>query len=802
VIAGTFAATTEIYGRTTGEEGMMADSGPRPLRIADSDDEGGGHKHTNRLIHETSPYLLQHAHNPVDWWPWGPEALQAAGDQDKPIFLSVGYSTCHWCHVMERESFEDEQIARRLNESFIPVKVDREERPDVDKIYMQATQMLTGQGGWPNSVFLTPDGQPFFAGTYFPPNDRYGRPGFLTLLTQLAAAWGHRRQDMLERARQVSEALCQYDLLARTRPGARSLSHQHIQAAVDELDRQYDTQRGGFGQAPKFPPHGQLRLILQQLKHQDETRLGTMLTGTLDAMARGGIYDHVGGGFHRYSTDADWFLPHFEKMLYDNAQLAWIYAEAWSLIPEPRYRRVATQTCDWVLDDMTDPRGGFYSARDADSEGQEGKFYLWTREELDEVLPGDKARFFRRAFGVMTEGNFRDPVTQERPGSNVLYRAEPCDTLSKDLEIRRDKLQTLLTQCLLTLRETRSRRPAPQRDEKVLAAWNAMMISALVKCGQVFDTRRYTDAAIKAAQFILAEMVDAEGRLLRSWRDGQARLSGYLEDYALLAGALLDLHEATGESSWLERSVSLAQRMVETFAEGETGEFYFTPPGDEHLLMRPRDWLDNATPSPAGWAVLVLARLGRAAGRKDFAQLADKSLQSAAGLIAQAPTAVTTLVLAARIALEEPEGEASPAQLAREVVAIKAEPPSQSVQAGSSVSARVTLEMEDGWHVYGPARQGGMYTPTDFRLSGDEQLRLGGVEYPPAEDMELGDARVPVYHGQTRFDVEIRTDKAASPGEHEARLTVRYQPCRDMRCLEPVEATVDLRLDITAGKGD
>ncbi len=766
------------------------------LRIASGMEGGGGseHAHTNRLIDQTSPYLLQHAHNPVDWWPWSSEALDEARRADKPIFLSVGYSTCHWCHVMERESFEDPRVAARLNEGFVPIKVDREERPDIDKIYMLATQLLTGQGGWPNSVFLTPDGRPFFAGTYFPPEDRYGRPGFLTVLSRLHTAWTHSRDEISQQASQVAKALQEHD--PATAMGSQvsgALSPMQIQHAVARMLEQFDTEHGGFGSAPKFPPHPQLRLILQQLRRAQNPPLRQALLLTLDKMCRGGIYDHVGGGFHRYSTDAEWFLPHFEKMLYDNAQLAWIYADAHELEPRDRYKRTATQTCDWVLRKMTDPHGGFYSALDADSQGQEGLYYLWEKEEIHRNLPRKQAQLFCGAFGVMSEGNFRDPVTGERPGSNVLYRAEPCRTLSKCLEISQDKVARMLSQCLETIRRHRNDRVPPARDEKVLTAWNAMMISALVRCGGVFGRKQYLQAATKAATFLWEQMRDSEGNLLRTWRNGQAKIHAYLEDYALLAGALLDLAEATGEEEHENRACELAEAMVERFADQQTGQFYFTAGGEE-LLMRPADWLDNATPSPAGAAVEVLARLARRKQREDFAALVDKALAMQGGLIRQAPTAVATLVRTLQVRLED-GGE--PGQARQGVVGVTSEVEHSALAPGDSARLRVSLEIAEGWHVYGQGGGQGHFVPTSFALGGDASLELKDVSYPQPERLEMGQkGTLPVYHGRCEFALRIEALPNAQPGRHEATLTVEYQPCNEQSCLEPVKRRIPIRLRV------
>jgi hypothetical protein len=735
----------------------------------------------------------------VDWWPWCDEALAEARDRDKPVFLSVGYSTCHWCHVMERESFEDPALAEMLNEGFVPIKVDREERPDIDKLYMLATQLLTGQGGWPNSVFLTARGEPFFAGTYFPPEDRYGRPGFKTVLRQLQAAWNHNRSQIRRRAEEVAQALRDYEPLPAGSGSSPTLSDMQIRHALSRLDEEFDSANGGFGSAPKFPPHARLRLLLSQLDRGRDEHVATMTFQTLDSMCRGGIYDHVGGGFHRYATDAQWFLPHFEKMLYDNAQLAWIYADAHERRPEDRYRRTATQTCDWVLREMTHEEGGFLSALDADSEGQEGKFYLWSREEIERVLTEKQSKLFCAAFGVLREGNFRDPVDGRRPGTNVLYRAEPCTALSKCLEISRDKVARMLTECLEKLRAHRQGRVGPGRDEKILTAWNAMMISGLVRCGEVFDEPRYLDAARKAGQFLLKQMRGDDGRLLRTWRDGRARIEGYLEDYALLCEALVDLAEATGQEHWVDEACRLARTMVELFADRESGEFFFTAGRDESLLLRPRDWLDNATPSPAGSAVWILARLGTTRDCGDLADLADSALAHHAQWIHQAPTAVATLVRAAQLRIDADRAgrQVPPSVGPAQPVQVEAETDEIRLAKGSSAPARVKLRIREPWHIYGREEEASRYVPTSFRLSGDRDLSLGAVEYPTCRRWDLGpEVSVPIYSGLAVFEVGIVASPNASAGSHRAELTVRFQPCREGRCLEPSERKIPLKVDV------
>ncbi|MBN2492720.1 MAG: thioredoxin domain-containing protein, partial [Planctomycetes bacterium] len=503
---------------------------------------------TNRLVREQSPYLLQHAHNPVDWYPWEPEAFAAAAARDVPIFLSVGYSTCHWCHVMAHESFENLAIARLLNEHFVPVKVDREERPDIDEMYLGATQVLTGHGGWPNSVWLTPDRRPFFAGTYFPPEDRPDRPGFPTVLRRIAAWWATERRHVEAQADEVTDALRRMAGGSHMAGSGRA-GRERVAAALAELRRTFDPRHGGFGTRPKFPPHGALALLLHEFELTGDRELLGMVTRTLDGLRLGGIHDHVGGGFARYATDERWFLPHFEKMLYDNAQLARAYVDAWRLTGTEDYRRAAERTFMWVLREMRHGEGAFYSAWDADSEGEEGKFYLWRRAEVREALGTAEGELFCRVYGVSEAGNYCEEATGRRPGTNIVYLEQPLEATAAREGLAPAALQARMDDALEKLRAVRSRRVRPHLDDKVLASWNGLMIGSLAHGGRVLGEPRYVAAAAAAARFVLAHL-RAGGRLRRSWRAGEAKLNAYLDDHVFLAHGLLDLHEATGEAVW------------------------------------------------------------------------------------------------------------------------------------------------------------------------------------------------------------------------------------------------------------
>jgi uncharacterized protein len=566
----------------------------------------------NRLARETSPYLLQHAHNPVDWYPWGEEAFARARAEDKPVLLSVGYSACHWCHVMERESFENPAIAAVMNEGFVSVKVDREERPDVDHIYMQAVQSMTGHGGWPMTVFLAPDGTPFYGGTYFPPEDRHGLPGFPKLLAAIAEAWRSRRAEVMQSGKELTESLGQGDRLRRA---ATLLSEELLFTAFSGISSQFDEEWGGLGGAPKFPQPMIWEFVLRFFKRGGNPYAQRMVHTTLIRMARGGMYDHLGGGFARYSVDAHWMVPHFEKMLYDNAQLASLYLHAWLAFGDPECRRVCEETLDYLLRDMTDPSGGFYSAEDADSEGHEGKFYVWTPEEIRAVLGADAERALAY-WGVDGGPNFE--------GKSILYLAgEPDPEGIAPLRRR--------------LLEARGKRVRPGRDDKVLAGWNGLACRALAEAGRALGRADYIAAAVRNAEFLLGAM-RREGRLLRTWKAGQARLKGYLEDYAMVAAALIDVYEATFERRWLDAARALADDMVGLFWDDEREGFYDTGHDHERLIVRPRNLFDNAVPSGTSVAIETLLRLGALTGEAAYESRALAALRPVADLIGRYPS--------------------------------------------------------------------------------------------------------------------------------------------------------------------
>ncbi|MFN4260433.1 MAG: thioredoxin domain-containing protein [Gemmataceae bacterium] len=590
----------------------------------------------NRLIHESSPYLRQHAHNPVDWFPWGSEALQQARRLDRPIFLSIGYAACHWCHVMEHESFEHPDIARVLNAHFINIKVDREERPDLDHIYMTAVQLLTGQGGWPMSVFLTPDLKPFYGGTYFPPDDRYGRPGFLRLITFLAEAWRERRAELLDHSQKLTAHLCD---VSHFQPQPNDLEPRLLRQTVTMLRRAYDSVHGGFGTAPKFPHPIELRLLLRVGKRFGDEAALAMTRHTLDRMAQGGIYDHLGGGFHRYSTDSRWLVPHFEKMLYDNALLSIAYLEAYQVTEEPFYRQVVEETLAYVLREMTSPDGAFYSTQDADSEGVEGKFYVWSETEIHDVLGKELASLFCDVYDVTAEGNWE--------GHNILNRSKTDEQHARLLHLDVAELRQRLAEARRRLLEVRGRRVWPGLDDKILTSWNALLIAALAQAGPVLEQPRYTEAASRAAAFVLERMRTADGRLLRvCGAGGAAKLNAYLEDYAYFIDSLVSLYEATFVPRWLQAALDLAEIMVDQFWDADEGGFFYTPREHEQLILRVKDMHDSSIPSSNGMAVMGLLRLAKLTGRLDLLEKAEATLRGCAGLMASSPLAAGQMLMA------------------------------------------------------------------------------------------------------------------------------------------------------------
>ena len=751
----------------------------------------------NRLAAESSPYLRQHAHNPVDWFPWGPEAFEKARREGKPVFLSIGYSSCHWCHVMERESFESEETARVLNERFVSVKVDREERPDVDDVYIAAVQLIVGRGGWPLSAFLFPDGRPFFGGTYFPPDDRGGRAGFRTLLLRLHEAWTHRRDELEETAERI---------LAEVRDGARlteRLGERPLDAALGDaltaaLKRSLDARRGGFGGAPKFPPHLALTWLLKKGREGDRTAESAALL-TLDAMALGGIHDHLGGGFHRYSTDGEWLLPHFEKMLSDNAQLLGAYAAAFARTGRGLHRRAARGIGDYLLREMRGPEGAFFAATDADSEGEEGRYFVWSEAEVRDVLASDAA-FFAERYQVRPEGNFRDEASGRPTGQNVLHLVEePSDEEERRLAPLRAKLKA-----------RRDRRVAPGLDDKRIAGWNALAVSGLAIASKHLAEPRYLEAARGTARFLLETCRDGSGRLLRTCKDGAGKVPGFLEDEAYLALALLDLADAEADEGERTRWLSEARRTVDglrrRFGRGRRPGFAFTGEGHEALVAEGRDLFDKAIPSAPGAAAWALVRLALADSDLSLAVEAKEALAEASGLMARAPHGTESwhLALADLLELERRHGPlsrprhvaagrtAEAAEVTSGPVAVRAEAAPASLRRGEPTEVTVTVTVEPGAY-----------------LSGEQGLAVevrGGADLPvetavpaSATFVEHDDGTAEAgYRGTVRSRFVLRASGAAALGRRPVSVLVRFRACRERVCEPERVAALDLGVEVVA----
>ncbi|MFQ5696982.1 MAG: DUF255 domain-containing protein [Myxococcota bacterium] len=729
----------------------------------------------NRLAREASPYLQLHADNPVDWYPWGEEALQRARRENRPIFVSIGYSTCYWCHVMEREVFSNPEIAAQMNRSFVSIKVDREERPDLDRVYMAATQALTGQGGWPNNLFLTPEGEPFFAGTYFPPTDRPGRPGFPRVLEQVARVW----RDDPDRVRRVAARIA--GVLGRGGPASRAGTSSValdpaalLARARRELADQYEPLHGGFSRRVKFPRPSQLMLLLG-----GETGDLERLTHTLDEMAFGGIHDALGGGFHRYSTEPSWSVPHFEKMLYDNAQLLSVYARAWERTRRPLYRAVCEDIVRWLQGEMRDPEGGFYSALDAEVGHVEGASYLWTEAEIRQVLGAERAERFLAVYALTpmpTRGG-------DDLGRGVLRVRLPTASF-EGIESQAPARASLL--------QRRRARPQVRRDDKVVAGWNGLAIRGLVDAGLRLDHPEWVRLAADAASFVLQRLRRPEGGLARDYIAGQVRERAVLDDYADLADGLLALHSATGDARWLEQARSLADEMLSLFQDPELGGFYLTRRNDG-LLFRPQPLEDGALPSGSGVALRVLAEL---AARTDDPRYAEARTRAASALsepISRAPSALASLVLALQ---ERPQRVArgsqapsAPTRLPRSEDRVRIEVlsgPSGASTPPSAERRRVRLHITAGWHVNANPASLPYLIPTQIENAAADAI--AGVRYPPGHDFrpEFADVTLRVYSGQVTLDAPVQ-----APGP----LYVRYQACNERSCLPPARVRIDAGLE-------
>ena len=767
------------------------------------------HKHTNALIDSNSPYLLQHAHNPVNWLPWGPEAFAKAKAENKPIFVSIGYSTCYWCHVMERESFENEAIAKIINENYIAIKVDREQHPDIDEQLMLATQLLTGRGGWPNSVWLTTDGRPWMAGTYFPPQQ------FSSGLEQLARIWRDEAAAVEKQAQSLSQAIREATQVpsadatgavgGATTGDNEQVAKKPLDNALAELTQLFDQQRGGFGTKPKFPPHGALRLLAQAARiNIQQPAAEQMLTRTLDAMWRGGIHDHVGGGFHRYSTDERWFLPHFEKMLYDNAQLLRSFAEGFELTKREEYRVACRDIVAWVKREMTHPQGGFYSALDSESDGHEGRFNTWSMAELKNVLTESEAELFASVYNFQGVGNFVEEATKERPGTNIPFLSDPPRATDAQAV---ERLQPVREK-LLKAREDRS---YPHLDDKILTCWNGLMISALAHAGRVLEEPAFVEQASRAADFLLKEL-QTEAGLLHTWRNGSASIPAYLDDYAFLCEGLLELHHATGQPRWLTESQRLAKQMQELFEDPTDGGFFFTSSLHETLIVRSKNLQGGGNlPVGNGVAIGVLVDLSRETGDEAYLESARRALRAFSGIVMKAPRQVEHIVLAsaqyeALMSDRKSAAPSSPTSQAddqQQSEAIRAELyVSHDKRApGESLSVAVRVHIEQGFHLYGPvvSDEKPLVQATSVRLLPMDGFQAGTLQLPDGitrEDHVL-QGKVTAYVDSIWFRFDIDIDSNVSLGARDLQIELRYQACDEKRCLQPGKIVLSTPVMIT-----
>ena len=729
----------------------------------------GSWKWTNRLIHETSPYLLLHAHNPVEWYPWGDEALARAKKENKLIFLSVGYSTCYWCHVMEREVFSNPEIAAVMNKDFINIKIDREERPDLDEIYMTATQLLMQRGGWPNSVFLTPDLKPFYAGTYFPPTDMPGRPGFPTILDAVHEAWVTREAEVIESASQISDTIELATSRGFTALAATPLDRSLTTAALDYLRTTYSHAYGGFGGAPKFPSPANLEFLLSEYERVSDESLLKMVTYTLDMMAYGGMYDQIGGGFHRYSVDAKWLVPHFEKMLYDNAQLAKVYLHAYQLTQEDRYRRIAEEIFSFIFREMTAPEGGFYAALDAETDAEEGKYYVWTADEIQKILGKKGAARFAGVYGVDKGPNFE--------GNSVLYvpkGAAAEDTL-KEVESAREKLLT-----------TRFDREYPLLDTKIIVNWNGLMIDALAYGYQVLGKERYLIAASKAAQFILSTLKKPDGELCHTYTAGVVKQDVYLDDYAFFVQGLLGLYQATGDEEWLNSAKELTDAMIQLFWDNKNGGFYYTKADAKHLIVRTKKPYDSAIPSGNAVAVANLLTFGT-----DYLGYAEETLRIFAKSMSQSPSSFMYMHFALNryLTAGEEVGTAIPS-----FVSATAE---VNAENKGIYDVMLQLDIATGWHINAnPAGQDNLI-PTTITVNTEISLEIADVAYPKGRStrFEFSSESLNVYEESLTIPLRLK-QKPNTKHDKNVPITLQltYQLCNETECLLP--QTLDIPLEV------
>lgn len=759
------------------------------------------HKYTNALIHETSPYLLQHAHNPVNWMPWGPEAFAKAVAENKPIFLSVGYSTCYWCHVMERESFEHADVAEIINEHFVPVKVDREERPEVDQQYMLATQLVTGRGGWPNSVWLTPAGKPWMAGTYYP------REQFKQILLQLSDVWQDRQADVAQQSEQLTSAI---ERIGLAKVESKTITPALIAQAVAVSLTRFDPERGGFGDAPKFPPHATLALLIDQHRRNNNPRVLTAIGTTLNQMQRGGIYDQLGGGFHRYSTDERWLLPHFEKMLYDNGQLMRAYTDGYLLTNNPQHRETVAGIYDWLVREMTSPQGGFYSAIDSESDAEEGKYYVWTYDEIVKVLGNDDGKLFANVYGVDPHGNFKEEATGHSSQNNVLHLSTTLEKFADENSLDESDLDKRLSTMRAKLLIVRQQREYPHLDDKVVAAWNGLMIEGLAYAGRQLDEPKYIATAQRAADFVLDKMIN-DGRLQRTYRSQTAKIDGYLNDYAFVSAGLLELYHATGDERYLSEAQGMADIVMRDFADEQNGGFYFTAAPQQgeltEFVIRSKD-LGGGGNLPTGNGVMaqVLFDLGDLTSDEKYTSAGNRTLEGLSGYMWQTAGQADHLLIAAATALDK-EARASKvhsddADATFEATAVQGKVYVSQVKLkpGDEFQLAIQLKIEEGFHLYGPNAGDAFVEPTSISFAKSIVPVVENIVAPVGVkkmDQAIGQ-ELQVYQDKVIFFVDLKLPDDAELGSFVLRFSVATQACNDRQCMAPNKSTVEIPLRIQA----
>jgi len=778
------------------------------LRNAD-----GSWKYTNRLVDSTSPYLLQHAHNPVDWHPWGEDAFEAAREQDKPIFLSVGYSTCYWCHVMEREVFENPEIAELMNELFINVKVDREQRPDIDEVYMTATQLMTRRGGWPMSAFLTPDLKPFYAGTYFGPEDRQGRPGFPTVVRAMHEAWTDRRDEVIATADRATAAV-RANLSERLeRAGTRPLDHEIADSALEQLGRSFDDRWGGFGVAPKFPQGFNYPFLLAVHERTGEPRPLDMAIASLRHMAAGGMYDHVGGGFHRYSTDGQWRVPHFEKMLYNQAQLTIAYLRAYEATGDEAFADVARDILRYIDELMTGPDGQFYSALDAETDATEGAYYAWNREQIEQTLNENELALFDKAFAIAPIPEFRGHM---HPDGGALHMRKPITELAAELGTPYADLRDRLDGILAKMKAVRDDRELPGLDDKVIAGWNGMMIGAYAEAGRTLGEPAYTNSARNAASFMLDRLRDDNGDLLRLWRAGVSEQPAFHEDYAFAIRGLTSLYRSTEEQRWLDAATDLADRADKRFWDDDAGGYYFAE-ATEDLIARSKSPRDGAIPS--GNSAMANALIDLAELTKDdrWRGRAEDTLEAFSGIAAAAPAGHLHMVHAVERFLKLPEDgaadvsasaiglpqimsdelEAGPTTAGHARISASVEP--TLIRKGQVFKVRVVVDIDDGWHINANPASSPELIATAVDIRSELPIQVDRVEYPKSVRLNpsFSPQAIEVYEGEAELMVECRLERGEyADGANLLRVVTVYQACNDHSCAAPATEIIEVPITV------